>query len=153
MSTPAAGNYVIYDRVLSPLGDKLAITYPGALDNTLTVTTLGSKATTDQIVRSQSRTCAHGFLTFGPLQWVLTEVSTIEGTLTSLTPKAVPTNSETGGPNQVAWGSNNGPQVEAYGDYVWSILSSSTGYTYVVLQSASLRSHKPPRSGFRMGAT
>jgi CCL2 lectin-like len=29
MSKPAAGNYVIYNRVLSPTGDKLAITFNG----------------------------------------------------------------------------------------------------------------------------
>ncbi|KAF4616896.1 hypothetical protein D9613_008766 [Agrocybe pediades] len=37
MSRPNQGSYVIYNRVLSPTGDKLAITFTGQ-NNTLTVT-------------------------------------------------------------------------------------------------------------------
>ena len=51
MSRPSAGNYIIYNRVLSPTGQKLAITFHG--DNQFaTVEPFGNN--NNQIVRNPS---------------------------------------------------------------------------------------------------
>ena len=50
MTAPASGNYVIYNRALSSAGDKLAITWTGAIKDPLTVEKLVSN--NNQIVCS-----------------------------------------------------------------------------------------------------
>lgn len=70
MSRPAPGSYIIYNRALSPSGEKLAITFVGQ-GNTLTVTPKTNSTT--QIVRCVSSVFSNYLTTRYPISNSLVE--------------------------------------------------------------------------------
>jgi len=59
MSKPSDGSYTIYNRVLSPTGAKLAITYGGHLNESLTVSPLTRSSGQVWILRGGSNTTSN----------------------------------------------------------------------------------------------
>lgn len=116
MSRPSEGNYVIYNRILSPTGEKLAITYSGTVNQNATLTPLDN--TSHQIVSFTGLRSVYRILT--TTQWVLKNSGS---TAQSISPQ-----SATG--LQAAWAGNHDyVRVQSAAGYVWNVKSNDDGYT------------------------
>ncbi|KAG2005032.1 hypothetical protein CC2G_003530 [Coprinopsis cinerea AmutBmut pab1-1] len=97
--TLSAGNYIIYNRVLSPRGEKLALTYPGRQRTPVTVSPLDGSSEQAWILRSYDSNSN---------TWTISPV---------------------GSPNsQIGWGAGNVPVVLPPNNYVWTLTLTSGGY-------------------------
>jgi hypothetical protein len=114
MSKPEPGNYVIYNRVLSPTGEKLALSFNGE-NQTVTVEPFSDRSNLLASISSLPYPLYSNVF----LQWSIVDYS--DGRTQSLSPK-------NRGDLQAAWGSNVVTVLTA-GSYVWTIRSSDSGYT------------------------
>ncbi len=107
---------MIVNRILSPSGDELAITYNGQ-GNAATVTKRTDSAAQKVSTPARLSNIDNRF------QWV---VQDYDGRTQSVSPSSA-TNL------QAAWGSGYVTVLPA-GSYVWTIRSSPTGYTFAMLR-------------------
>jgi len=116
MSKPSDGSYTIYNRVLSPTGAKLAITYGGHLNESLTVSPLTRSS--GQVVCAFNLVIILYIDCHVCLQWILSGGS-------NTTSNIIPND---GSNNQIGGGSNRTLVVLSPGGYEWKLTGSDEGF-------------------------